>query len=164
MIPNRTLLVALLVAGAPTSLRAQFPGGVPMGGAMGGRMGGMGRPDNPAPPMESKPRVAKSDELVSLSSLLRGIKLTPDQQEAVRALEDKFNPLLLPALDVVRTELEAGKNGDQERLQKYQQRANRYREQEVAELKTLLDPAQLPRLERNVSDQRARTGLLIGRQ
>lgn len=162
MMPIRPLLLVALLVGAPTVLRAQFPGGMPMGG-MGRMGGGMGRPDNPAPPMESKPRVAKSDELVSLSPLLRGIQLTADQQASVRALEEKFNPLLLPALDVVRAEVEAGKNGDQERLQKFQQRANRYREQEVAELKGLLDAAQLPRLERNVADQRARTGLLIGR-
>jgi hypothetical protein len=120
-------------------------------------------PDPTRTPAPDKPRVAKSDELVALSPLLRGITLTPEQKTQVQAIEEKFHPLILPALDVVREETEAGKNGDAERLQKYQARANRYREQEVAELRLVLDPAQLLRFEKNVTDARSRTGTTFGR-
>jgi hypothetical protein len=151
---------ALLVAAAPA--RAQFP----MGGGMQG-MGGRGALDRMGPDatksMPDKPRMAKSDELVSLQPVLRGVELTPEQRVQVQGVEAKFNPLILPALDAVRTETEAGQNGDQERLQKFQQRANRYREQELADLRQLLTPDQLARVEKNISDLRARYGTTLGR-
>ncbi|MFN8876257.1 MAG: hypothetical protein ACK5Z1_03615 [Gemmatimonadota bacterium] len=153
-------VVALLVS--PAIAHAQ----VPMGGGMMGPgargMGGMG-PDPTRAPAPDRPRVAKSDEIVSLGAFLRGVTLTPDQKTQVEAIEAKFNPLLLPALDVVREETEAGKNGDAERLQKYQARANRYREQELAELRLVLDPAQLVRFERNVAETRRNTGTPFAR-
>lgn len=158
----RAVVVVAVLALAPAVAAAQFPGGGMMGGMPRGGMGGMG-PDPTRTPAPDKPRVAKSDELVSLSPLLRGIVLTAEQKPLVQAIEEKFNPLILPALDVVREETEAGKNGDVERLQKHQSRANRYREQEVAELRLVLDPAQLVRLDKNIADLRSRNGTTLGR-
>ena len=161
----RPLLFVGAVLLAPAIASAQFPMGGGMGGMPRGGMGGMGGmgPDPTRTPAPDKPRIAKSDELVALSPLLRGITLTPEQKTSVQAIEEKFNPLILPALDVVREETEAGKNGDTERLQKYQARANRYRDQQVAELRLVLDPAQLVRFEKNVLDVRSRNGTTLGR-
>lgn len=156
------LLTAALLA-LPAVVHAQFPMGGGMMGAGGRPMGGGMGPDPTRTPAPDKPRIAKADELVALSPLLRGITLTPEQKAQVQAIEEKFHPLILPALDVVREETEAGKNGDTERLQKYQARANRYREQEVAELRLVLDPTQLVRFEKNVTDARSRTGTTFGR-
>lgn len=159
-----TATVALALSAA--ALHAQFP----MGGGMGGMpgMGGRGSLDRMGPDatkaMPDKPRLAKADELVSLAPLLRGIELTPEQRTQVQAVEAKFNPLLLPALDAMRAEAEAGQSADQERVQKYQQRANRYREQELGELRAILTPEQLARFEKNVADVRARNGTTLGRQ
>jgi hypothetical protein len=162
---SRFLLLSVFVAGAAVAApaHAQFP----MGGMGGMGMPGRGSLDRMGPDatkaMPDKPRMAKSDELVSLGAVLRGLELTPEQRTQVQAVEQKFNPLILPALDVVRTETEAGQNGDQERLQKFQQRANRYREQELAELRQVLTAEQLARFEKNVSELRARFGTTLGR-
>jgi hypothetical protein len=160
-------LFATAFAVLPALLHAQYPMGGGMGGGMGSR-GGMGRggsadPNNGTPPPESKPRLPKSDDLVTLAPLLRGLTLTEDQKLLVRDLEEKYNPLLLPALDVVRTELENGKNADADRVSKYTARANRYREQQVAELRAGLTAEQLPRLEKNAADMRSRYGALLTR-
>jgi hypothetical protein len=164
---RRIIAPALLVsalAATPSLLHAQYGGMGGMGGGMGGRSGRGGMDPSAAGPVpESKPRLPKSDELVSLNPLLRGVVLTEDQKLIVRELEEKYNPLILPALDVVRAEVENGKNGDAERLSKYQQRANRYRDQEVTELKASLTPEQLTRFDKNASEMRSRYGALLAR-
>lgn len=160
----RALLIGTLVIW-PAVLSAQ----VPMGG-MGG-MGGMGRgmgrsPNDPTmstPMKPERPRVPKADEMVDLGPLLRGVTLTDAQKTQLAAITDKYHPLILPALDVIRQEVEAGDNGDLQKIQRYTQRANRYREQEVADIKLLLDPQQLVRFDKNVLEFRNRNGSLIGR-
>ncbi len=166
---SRSFLRTCLLLGAaalwatPRAARAQYP----MGGYGGGygRMGGRGAAPmgNESSATPSKPRLPKSDEMVSLEPLMRGVTLTAEQQAAVKTVEEKYNPMILPALDVVRAELESGDRADREKVQKYSQRANRYRDQEVAELKAVLTAEQQPRFDKNVTEMRARYGQLLAK-
>jgi hypothetical protein len=163
----RPLIVLAIGVAAivPAAAHAQYPGGYGGSGygGRGGRGGGMGGGQPESSPTPSKPKLPKSDEMISLQPLLRGVQLTTEQLAALKVLEEKYNPMILPALDAVRAELEVGANGDAEKVTKYSARANRYRDQEVAELKAALTPEQLPRFERNVVDMRAKYGQLLAR-
>jgi hypothetical protein len=149
-----TAVAALSVAIAPADAEAQFPIG-----AAGRRGSGLPNQDIPsAPPRRKAP---KSETLVPLEPFLRGIDLTDTQRSQVAALEEKYNPLMLPALDVVGEEYEKDKAADLERGKRYQARATRYRESQLEELRALLDTAQQERLARNIEAIRKRTGSLF---
>ena len=151
------LLVLVVVATStiPSVATAQYP--------YPGRNGGGRVSPNGLPQTEGlEPRVdpgPKSEELVELTPVLRGIKLTAAQDTAVRAIRDRFEPQLLPMYDWLRDQLQRKQKGgevDMAQVQKRYDRAEALRRQELEEVRALLSADQLVRWEKNMGEARER--------
>ena len=148
-------LAALAMSGARAM--AQLPGS-----AMGGRQG-MGMNPNGIPqnePLPPRPDAGpKSEELVDIRPLLRGVKLDPAQDSAVKAINERFEPQLLPMYDWLRVQKERRQRGqdvDMALVQRRFDRVTTLRQQQLTEIRAVLNPVQIERFERNAEEDRKR--------
>ena len=156
MRPLRPALAAALLLALPAVAGAQYPGGggYNSGRPMGSRTGGMPN----AEPMEPKADAGpKSEELVDIKPMLRGLKLQPAQDTAIRAVRDRYEPQLLPLYDWLRAQMvrkQKGQDVDQELVQKKFDRVAVLKAKELDEIRPILSADQLVRFEKNVVEER----------
>lgn len=151
-------LTALLAL--PSVAAAQFPMGGGMGGGIGGgrpmgsRTGGIQQTEGLEPRADPGP---KSEELVDLKPILRGIKLLPAQDSAVKAIRDRYEPQLLPIYDWLRDQMvkkQKGQELDMALVQRRFDRVDALRRKEVEEVRLVLTEEQQVRFLKNVDEQR----------
>ena len=137
------------------SAGAQYPGG--------GYDRGRGYSQNGIPQNESLPPRAdtgpKSEELVDMKPMLRGIKLTATQDSAVKSINDRFEPQLLPMYDWLRDQRDRRAKGldvDMALVQKRFDRVIALRLKQLGEIRVVLTPEQQVRWDRNADDDRRR--------
>ncbi|MBI3791197.1 MAG: hypothetical protein HY275_10010 [Gemmatimonadetes bacterium] len=158
------LLVTALVV-APATASAQYGGSY-------GRPPGSRTSPNGLPEAESMERRApdagpKSEELVDVKPLLKGIKLQPAQDSALRAIRDRYDPQLLPMYDWLRDQMvrkQKGQDVDMALVQKRFDRVDALRKKEVDEIAALLSGDQLVRFQKNADEQREADRENVARQ
>ena len=147
-------LGALVTMAAPA--RAQYPGG-------GGRGGRGGYSQNGIPQSESLPAKPdagpKSEELIDMKPMLRGIKLTALQDSAIKSINERYEPQLLPMYDWLRDQRDRRQKGldvDMALVQKRFDRVIVLRQKQLADIRVLLTAEQQVRWDRNADDDRQR--------
>ncbi len=149
----RPALATALMLALPVVAQAQYGGGYNSGRPMGSRTGGMPNPE----PMETKADAGpKSEELADIKPFLRGLKLQPAQDTAIRAIRDRFEPQILPLYDWLRDQMvrkQKGQDVDQALVQKKFDRVDALKKKELDEIRPLLSADQLVRFEKNVADE-----------
>jgi hypothetical protein len=150
----RPALAAALLLALPAVAGAQYGGTYNSGRPMGSRTGGMPNPE----PMERKADAGpSSEELVDLKPYLRGLKLQPAQDTAIRGVRERYEPQLLPLYDWLRDQSvrkQKGQDVDKDLVQRKFDRIAVLKKKELDEIRPLLSADQLTRFEKNVLDER----------
>ena len=153
----RSLAVLTALTVLPAVASAQYPGG---GGYGGGRPAGSRTSPNGLPETSSlEPKTdagPKSEELVDLKPILRGIKLQPTQDSSIKAIRDRYDPQLLPMYDWLRDQMvkkQKGQEVDMTMVQKRFERVDALRKKELDEIRAVMSADQLVRLNKNVEDE-----------
>lgn len=153
---SRAVLIALAALALPGArAAAQYPGS-PYGGRQGSNSNGAPQTESLPPKVDAGP---KSEELVDIRPLIRGVKLTPPQDSAVKAINERYEPQLLPMYDWLRDQKDRRQRGqdvDMALVQRRFDRVNTLRLQQLNDIRALLDPLQQQRFDRNVADDRKR--------
>ena len=140
--------------------RAQYPGGgggYGRPGGRGGAGGGMQQQEDPDKRTKKRDTGPKSEELVDVRPLLRGVKLTAPQDSTVKAINERYEPQLLPIYDWLKEQKgrrEDGQDVDMELVKRRFARADVLRRQQLAEIRTALRDDQQVRFDKNVADER----------
>lgn len=159
---TRLSLVLALTTLATVAMpaRAQYPGGGGGYGRPGGRGGpggGMQQQEEPDKRAKKRDTGPKSEELVDVRPLLRGVKLTAQQDSTVKAINERYEPQLLPIYDWLKEQKgrrEDGQDVDMELVKRRFARADVLRRQQLAEIRTALRDDQQVRFDKNVADER----------
>ncbi len=157
-------LAILAVAALPALAHAQY--GV-YGRPMGSRTSPNGLPETESMARREPDAGPKSEELVDLKPLLKGIKLQPAQDSAVKAIRDRYDPQLLPMYDWLRDQMvrkQKGLDVDMAVVQKRFDRVDALRKKELDEISAVLSSDQLTRFTKNVEEQREEERANVARQ
>ena len=157
----RRMLLLLTVSVGPVALwasaaRAQYPGGFGDRGRGGYSQNGIPQTEALPPRADAGP---KSEELVDIKPLLRGIKLTTAQDSSLKSINDRYEPQLLPMYDWLRDQRDRRQKGQDVDISLVQKRFDRVmalRQKQLAEIRAVLAPDQLPRWDKNTDDDRRR--------
>ena len=152
------LVAAAALAALPGTGAAQY-GGYGRGGMGGGRQSPNGLPEAESMERRSVDAGPKSEELVDLKPFLRGIKLTPVQDSAVKAIRERFDPQLLPMYDWLRDQMvkrQKGQEVDMAVVQRRFERVDALRKREVEEVRVVLTEEQQKRLQKNIDEEQER--------
>ncbi|MCU0647447.1 MAG: hypothetical protein MUF00_05600 [Gemmatimonadaceae bacterium] len=144
----RMLCVLVLLSG-PTWVSAQMGGG--MGGGRGG-MGGRGGPPMGGRMGESMTKQFR--EMARLKPLLKGIALTDVQKDSLKAIEEAYTPKLEDYGKAMEKLLEGAGPGsppDMEQLRELRTDALRVQEEEFALARAVVDVAQQPKFDENLT-------------
>ena len=161
--PRLPVFVALAALAALTiPARAQIPGGAGYGrpGNRGGTGGG-GLQQNDDPDRRSKKRDTgpKSEELIDIRPMLKGVKLTAPQDSTVKSINERFEPQLLPIYDWLKEQKlrrEDQQEVDMDLVKRRFARAESLRREQLAEIRLVLREDQQVRFDRNVASERKR--------
>ena len=161
-------LTALATVAAPA--RAQYPGGAGGGygrpGSRGGTGGGMQQQEDPDKRSRKHDSGPKSEELVDVRPLLRGVKLTVQQDSAIKAISERYDPQLLPIYDWLKEQKgrrEDGNEVDMDLVKRRFTRADALRREQLAEVRAALRDDQQVRFDKNVADERKQAEAVAAR-
>ncbi|MBI2797088.1 MAG: hypothetical protein HYX65_10330 [Gemmatimonadetes bacterium] len=147
-------LAALAIPGERAA--AQYTRGSTFGGRQGMSANGIPQTEAMPPRPDAGP---KSEELVDIRPVLRGVKLTPPQDSAVKAINERFEPQLLPMYDWLRDQKDRRQRGqdvDMALVQRRFDRVTTLRLQQLNEIRAVLNPVQQQRFDKNVEEDRKR--------
>ena len=148
----RPALATALVLALPALAQAQYGGGYG-GRPMGSRTGTMPNAEPMEPRTDAGP---KSEELVDIKPLLRGVKLQPAQDSAIRMVRERYEPQLLPIYDWLRDQVVRKQKGgevDEALVRKKFDRIEVLKKKELDEIRPVLTAEQLVRFEKNVVEE-----------
>ncbi len=149
----RPALATALVLALPAMAQAQYGGGYNSGRPMGSRTGGMPNSEPMEPRTDAGP---KSEELVDIKPFLKGVKLQPAQDTAIRMVRERYEPQLLPIYDWLRDQMVRRQKGgevDEALVRKKFDRIEGLKKKELDEIRPILTAEQLVRFEKNVAEE-----------
>lgn len=150
------VLALTALAATATQARAQYPGSA---GGYGrpGRAGGMQQQEDPDKRAKRRDTGPKAEELVDVRPLLKGVKLTVAQDSTVKAINERYEPQLLPIYDWLKEQKnrrDDQQDVDMELVKRRFARADALRREQLAEIRAVLREDQQVRYDKNVADER----------